>query len=44
MAGEKEYENEQHVRAEGVPVNPSLRRELQVMRDELSIPGYESYF
>ena len=44
VAGEKEYENEQHVRAEGVPVNPSLRRELQVMRDELSIPGYESYF
>jgi len=44
VAGEKEYENERRIRAEGVPVNPSLRRELQVMRDELSIPGYESYF
>lgn len=44
VAGEKEHENERRIRAEGVPVNPGLRRELQVMREELSIPGYESYF
>ncbi len=44
VAGEKEYENEQRVRREGIPVNANLRRELQVMRDELRIPGYEAHF
>ena len=44
VAGEKEYEREQLVRAQGIPVNRNLRRELQIMRDELSIPGYEAYF
>ncbi len=44
VAGEKEYEREKVVRERGVPVNQNLRRELQVMRDELSIPGYEAYF
>jgi LDH2 family malate/lactate/ureidoglycolate dehydrogenase len=44
VAGEKEYENEQRIRQQGVPVNANLRRELQTMRDELNISGYESYF
>ena len=44
VAGEKEYESELTVRQQGVPVNANLRRELQVMRDELVIAGYEDYF
>lgn len=44
VAGEKEYEKEREVRQQGIPVNPNLRRELQVMRDELGIEGYETYF
>ena len=44
VAGEKEYESEQRVRAAGIPVNRSLRAELQAMRDELGIEGYEEYF
>lgn len=44
VAGEKEYEMEQAVRRRGVPVNRSLRQELQTMRDELGIAGFEGYF
>jgi len=44
VAGEKEHEMEQKVRERGIPVNQSLRRELQTMRDELGIWGYEAYF
>jgi L-2-hydroxycarboxylate dehydrogenase (NAD+) len=44
VAGEKEHEAEQRVRAQGVPVNANLRRELQTMRDVLGIEGYEEYF
>ena len=44
VAGEKEYEAQARVRAQGIPVNANLRRELQIMRDELGIPGYEVYF
>jgi len=44
VAGEKEHEMEQTVRERGIPVNQSLRRELQTMRDELGIGGYEAYF
>ena len=44
VAGEKEYEQEQLVRQQGIPVNRNLRRELQIMRDELGIAGYEAYF
>jgi len=44
VAGEKEYESEQRVRSDGIPVNPNLRRELQIMRDELHLGGYEAYF
>jgi len=44
VAGEKEHEREEQIREQGVPVNPNLRRELQTMRDELNISGYEAYF
>jgi len=44
VAGEKEHEKEQEVRQRGIPVNPNLRQELQTVRDELHIPGYEAYF
>ena len=44
VAGEKEYEKEKQIRERGVPVNPNLRLELQSVRDELSISGYEAYF
>jgi LDH2 family malate/lactate/ureidoglycolate dehydrogenase len=41
VAGEKEHEKEVIVRERGVPINQNLRRELQTMRDELDIGGYE---
>jgi L-2-hydroxycarboxylate dehydrogenase (NAD+) len=44
VAGEKEHENEKVVRQQGVPVNASLRSELEIMRDELGIEGYDAYF
>jgi L-2-hydroxycarboxylate dehydrogenase (NAD+) len=44
VAGEKEHEKEVIIRQGGVPVNKNLRQELQIMRDELQIPGYEDYF
>jgi L-2-hydroxycarboxylate dehydrogenase (NAD+) len=44
VAGEKEYETENDRRQTGIPVNANLRQELQFMRDELSIEGYEAYF
>ena len=44
VAGEKEWEKEKVVRERGLPVNENLRRELQAMRDELGIEGYEAHF
>jgi LDH2 family malate/lactate/ureidoglycolate dehydrogenase len=44
VAGEKEFEMERLVRHRGIPVNRNLRQELQSMRDELGIPGYEAFF
>ena len=44
VAGEKEWELEQTIREQGVPMNDNLRKELQFMRDELEIEGYEEYF
>jgi len=44
VAGEKEFDMERLVRERGIPVNQGLRLELQAMRDELGIPGYESFF
>ena len=44
VAGEKEWELQRIIRKQGVPVNANLRKELQLMRDELEIEGYEQYF
>jgi LDH2 family malate/lactate/ureidoglycolate dehydrogenase len=44
VAGEKEHEMIQARKKDGIPINPNLRRELQTMRDELEIQGYEAYF
>jgi L-2-hydroxycarboxylate dehydrogenase (NAD+) len=44
VAGEKEHERQELVRERGVPVNRNLRRDLQTVRDELGIVGYEPYF
>lgn len=44
VAGEKEWEMEKIVRERGIAVNPNLRRELEIMRDELKIAGYDAYF
>lgn len=44
VAGEKEHDMERMVRERGIPVNQGLRRELQAMRDELGIQGYEAFF
>ena len=43
VAGEKEHERAAMVRERGIPVNPNLRRDLQTVRDELGIPGYEPF-
>jgi L-2-hydroxycarboxylate dehydrogenase (NAD+) len=43
VAGEKEYEMERRMRQEGITINRNLRRDLQTVRDELHIPGYESW-
>ncbi len=43
VAGEKEYENVKRVRRDGVPINANLRRELQAVRDELHLAGYEEW-
>ena len=44
VAGEKEHLEIQERTEKGIPVNPKLRQELQTMRDELGIEGYEAYF
>lgn len=44
VAGEKEYEKEARVRERGIPINHNLRLELQTMRDELGISGFEDDF
>ena len=44
VAGQKEHEREALVRERGIPVNHNLRHELETMRDELSIDGYEDLF
>jgi L-2-hydroxycarboxylate dehydrogenase (NAD+) len=43
VAGEKEHERQKLVRERGIPVNRNLRRDLQTLRDELGIAGYETY-
>jgi LDH2 family malate/lactate/ureidoglycolate dehydrogenase len=44
VAGEKEHEKQELVREQGIPVNRNLRRDLQTVRDELGIAGYDPYF
>ena len=44
VAGEKEHEKEELVRERGIPANRNLRRDLQTVRDELGIAGYQAYF
>jgi len=44
VAGEKEYEAEQRLRAEGIPLDEELRRELGSLQEELGISGYEEWF
>lgn len=44
VAGEKEHERQELVRERGIPVNRNLRRDLQTVREELGIAGYEAYF
>jgi len=43
-AGEKECEIEKRIRVEGVPVNPSLQKNLKIMQEELGLPQYEFPF
>jgi LDH2 family malate/lactate/ureidoglycolate dehydrogenase len=40
-AGEKEFENEQRVRREGVAVNPALQRDIRAMQTGLGLWQYE---
>lgn len=44
VAAEKEHEQHKLVPERGIPVNRNLRRDLQTVRDELGIAGYETYF
>jgi LDH2 family malate/lactate/ureidoglycolate dehydrogenase len=44
VAGEKEHEKQAIIQQQGIPVNETLRQELQAMRDELGISGYEAHF
>ena len=44
VAGEKEHEKEAIILEQGIPVNDNLRLELQTMRDELGIAGYDDFF
>lgn len=44
VAGEKEHEKRKLVRERSIPVNCNLRRDLQRIRNELGIAGYETYF
>ncbi|MBN1318292.1 MAG: Ldh family oxidoreductase, partial [Anaerolineales bacterium] len=44
VAGEKEHERQEIVRQQGIPLNRNLRQDLQTVRDELNIMGYEDYF
>lgn len=43
-AGEKEYENEQRVRQQGVQIVPSLYQDIHTMMHELDLRKYETIF
>ncbi len=43
-AGEKEFENEQFVRKNGVPVPPNLQKEIKIIQQELRLSQYDFPF
>jgi len=43
-AGEKEYENEQRIMVEGVPIIPSLQKQIKIIQDELQLQKYQFGF
>ncbi len=43
-AGEKEYYNTQRLRAEGIPVNANLQRDLKVMQQECGLSQHSLGF
>lgn len=43
-AGEKEFENEKRVRAEGIAVVPNLQKDLLFLKKELRLEGYQFPF
>ncbi len=43
-AGEKEWEREKQVRAEGVPIDPNLQKDLAVLREDLGLAEYDLPF
>jgi len=43
-AGEKEYENEERIKNEGVPVIPNLQNQIKVIQDELQLNQYHFGF
>jgi L-2-hydroxycarboxylate dehydrogenase (NAD+) len=43
-AGEKEYENEKFVRARGIPINPSLLKDIKFMQEDLGLTHYNFHF
>lgn len=43
VAGEKEYETEQHRLKHGIPANDNLLKKLRAMRDHLGLEGYELF-
>ena len=43
-AGEKEFDNEQRIRLEGVPVIPNLQKEIKFLQSELELWQYNFPF
>jgi LDH2 family malate/lactate/ureidoglycolate dehydrogenase len=43
-AGEKEYENEQRIRAQGVPVIPDLQNDIRTLVKDLGLAQYDFSF
>jgi LDH2 family malate/lactate/ureidoglycolate dehydrogenase len=42
-AGEKEYESEQQVRKQGIPINPKLQKDLAYIRQDLNLINYHFF-
>jgi len=43
-AGEKEYDSEQRVRRDGVPINPELQKAIRTMEADLGLSGHDFTF